>query len=105
MNLQNMKEEIINKISDLVERFARNKDVYKNPKYNETQLRREFLDPFFSALGWDMDNKQGNAEQYKDIVHEDAIKITGTTKAPDYSFRIGGVRKFFVEAKKTGCRC
>ncbi len=95
-----MKEEIINKISDLVERFARNKDVYKNPKYNETQLRREFLDPFFSALGWDMDNKQGNAEQYKDIVHEDAIKITGTTKAPDYSFRIGGVRKFFVEAKK-----
>jgi len=100
MNLQNMKEEIINKISELVERFARNKDVYKNPKYNETQLRREFLDPFFSALGWDMDNKQGNAEQYKDIIHEDAIKITGTTKAPDYSFRIGGVRKFFVEAKK-----
>jgi len=95
-----MKEEIINKISELVERFARNKDVYKNPKYNETQLRREFLDPFFSALGWDMDNKQGNAEQYKDIIHEDAIKITGTTKAPDYSFRIGGVRKFFVEAKK-----
>ena len=95
-----MKEEIINTISELVKRFARNKDVYKNPKYNETQLRREFLDPFFSDLGWDMDNKQGHAEQYKDVVHEDAIKITGTTKAPDYSFRIGGVRKFFVEAKK-----
>lgn len=100
MDLQNMKEEIINKISELVERFARNKDVYKNRKYNETQLRREFLDPFFSALGWDMDNKQGHAEQYKDIIHEDAIKIKGTTKAPDYSFRIGGVRKFFIEAKK-----
>ena len=95
-----MKEEIKNTITELVERFARNKDVYKNPKYNETQLRREFLDPFFSDLGWDMDNKQGHAEQYKDVVHEDAIKITGTTKAPDYSFRIGGVRKFFVEAKK-----
>lgn len=95
-----MKEEIINTISELVERFNRNKDIYKNPKYKETQLRREFLDPFFTALGWDMDNKQGHAEQYKDIVHEDTIKIKGTTKAPDYSFRIGGVRKFFVEAKK-----
>jgi len=95
-----MNEEILNTISELVERFARNEGVYKNPKYKEAQLRREFIDPFFSALGWDMDNKQGHAEQYKDIVHEDAIKITGTTKAPDYSFRIGGVRKFFVEAKK-----
>ena len=24
----------------------------------------------------------------------------GATKAPDYAFRIGGTRKFFVEAKK-----
>jgi len=95
-----MNEEILNTISELVERFARNEGVYKNPKYKEAQLRREFIDPFFSALGWDMDNKQGHAEQYKDIVHEDAIKIKSTTKAPDYSFRIGGVRKFFVEAKK-----
>ncbi|MCH7792613.1 MAG: N-6 DNA methylase, partial [Planctomycetes bacterium] len=42
----------------------------------------------------------GNAEAYKDVVHEDAIKIGGSTKAPDYCFRIGGVRKFFVESKK-----
>ena len=40
------------------------------------------------------------AEAYKDVIHEDAIKIGGATKAPDYCFRIGGTRKFFVEAKK-----
>ena len=28
------------------------------------------------------------------------IKVGGTTKAPDYCFRIGPTRKFFVEAKK-----
>ncbi|MCK4357362.1 MAG: N-6 DNA methylase [Candidatus Cloacimonetes bacterium] len=95
-----MKEKTKNIISNLVIRFHRNKEIYKNPKYNETQLRREFLDPFFSALDWDVANKQGFAEQYKEVVHEDTIKISGTTKAPDYSFRIGGVRKFFVEAKK-----
>ena len=74
----------------LVERFDRNRDAYKSGQYNETQLRQEFLDPFFEALGWDMNNKQGYAEAYKDVIHEDAIKIGGATKAPDYCFRIGG---------------
>jgi type I restriction-modification system DNA methylase subunit len=47
-----------------------------------------------------MQNKLGYAEAYKDVIQEDAIKIGGFTKAPDYCFRIGGARKFFVEAKK-----
>ena len=87
-------------ILDLVERFDRGRDAYRSPSYNETQLRREFLDPFFAALGWDVDNRAGWAEAYKEVIHEDAIKIGGFTKAPDYCFRVGGNRKFFVEAKK-----
>jgi hypothetical protein len=87
-------------IEALVQRFARNRDVYTRPDYKETQVRVEFIDPFFEALGWDVRNVKGYAEQYKDVVHEDAIKISGATKAPDYCFRVGGVRKFFLEAKK-----
>jgi hypothetical protein len=87
-------------IIDLVERFESNLESYKSGHYNETQVRREFVDPFFKALGWDIDNEQGFAEAYKDVIHEDAIKIGATTKAPDYSFRIGGQRKFFLETKK-----
>ncbi|HML76635.1 MAG TPA: N-6 DNA methylase, partial [Anaerohalosphaeraceae bacterium] len=87
-------------IQDLIERFERNRDDYVAGRYNETQLRREFIDPFFKALGWDVDNEQGYAEAYKDVIHEDAIKIGSATKAPDYCFRIGGTRKFFLEAKK-----
>ena len=87
-------------IGERVELFARNREQYRNPDYKEAQLRKEFLDPFFEALGWDVANKQGWAEQYKEVVNEDALKIAGTTKAPDYSFRIGGARKFFAEAKK-----
>ena len=82
-------------IVDLVERFESNLESYKDPHYNETQVRREFVDPFFKALGWDIDNEQGFAEAYKDVIHEDAIKIGATTKAPDYSFRIGGQRKLW----------
>ncbi|MHB9112356.1 MAG: Eco57I restriction-modification methylase domain-containing protein [Thermoleophilia bacterium] len=88
------------KIADLVELFRANEAAYKNPAYNETQTRREFIDPFFKALGWDVDNERGYAPAYKDVIHEDAIKVGGMTKAPDYCFRIGGQRKFFVEAKK-----
>jgi predicted type IV restriction endonuclease len=83
-----------------VAQFQQNLDSYKSGQYNEAQLRREFLDPFFKSLGWDMDNTQGLAEAYKDVVNEDAIRIGGAVKAPDYCFRIGGTRKFFLEAKK-----
>jgi len=87
-------------IRALCETFALHHAHYTSASYNETELRREFLDPFFTALGWDVDNKAGYADAYKDVIHEDAIRIGGYTKAPDYCFRIGGTRKFFVEAKK-----
>lgn len=87
-------------IRELVSRFEEQIDTYSLAKYNETQVRREFIDPFFKALGWDVDNTQGFSEAYKDVVHEDSIKVAGGHRAPDYSFRVGGVRKFFLEAKK-----
>ena len=88
------------RIVELVETFDRNIDAYKKQPYNETQVRREFIDPFFEELGWDVTNKQGYAPAYREVIHEDAIKVGGATEAPDYCFRIGEARKFFVEAKK-----
>ncbi len=87
-------------VKRLVERFDRNADTYKSPAYNETQLRIEFVNPFWKALGWDVDNVDGRALAYRQVVHEGALKVGGATKAPDYSFRIGGTRKFFVETKR-----
>jgi type I restriction-modification system DNA methylase subunit len=87
-------------IKELVDRFEQHRDSYHSGKYNEAQLRREFLDPFLEALGWDLFNKRGYAEAYKEVIHEDSLDIEGENKAPDYAFRIGGARKFFVEAKK-----
>jgi hypothetical protein len=86
-------------IARLVETFERNRESYAQGHYAETQLRREYIDPLFKALGWDVDNTRGWAEAYKDVIHEDAIRIGSSVKAPDYCFRIGGTRKFFVEAK------
>ena len=85
---------------ELVERFDRNADAYRSSAYNETQLRHEFLDPMFELLGWDVNNRKGYAEPYKDVIHEFSLKVGEATKAPDYCFRIGGQPKFYVEAKK-----
>jgi predicted type IV restriction endonuclease len=87
-------------LGSLVERVEANLDAYRGGGYNETLLRRDFLDPFFKALGWDIDNSQGYAQAFREVIHEDAIKVGGATKAPDYSFRIGGQRIFFLEAKR-----
>jgi hypothetical protein len=95
------KDEAYLTLQKLVERFGEQIDSYKSGEYNETLTRRDFIDPFFKALGWDVDNSEGHAEAYREVIHEDKVKVGKATKAPDYSFRLsGGKRLFFVEAKK-----
>lgn len=89
-------------VGQLVDKFRTNADHYTSPAYNETLCRVDFINPMFEALGWDMANRAGYSDAYRDVIHEDAIKIGGATKAPDYCFRIGGTRKFFLEGKKPG---
>lgn len=86
----------------LVEQFRSNREQMRSEVYKEDHLRQDILDRFFGLkiMGWDIGNVNGFSEQYKDVINEDSIKIGKHSKAPDYSFRIGGTRKFFVEAKK-----
>jgi hypothetical protein len=88
------------KVAQLVEQFDRNKAEYRDPAFNEANLRIQFINPMFRALGWDMENEQGHAEAYKEVIHEASLKIGEENKAPDYCFRIGGTPKFYLEAKK-----
>ena len=46
-------------IQELVQRFDEQLSSYQSSHYNETQLRQEFLDPFFETLGWNVFNTQG----------------------------------------------
>jgi adenine-specific DNA-methyltransferase len=50
------KEEAKKEIEKLVERFREHREEYHLPDYNETKTRQDFVNPFFKALGWDMDN-------------------------------------------------
>jgi type I restriction-modification system DNA methylase subunit len=87
-------------IVQLVATFEQHRDAYRKSDFSEVATRHQLIDPFFKALGWDVNNEQGFAEQYKEVIHEDKVKVGTATKAPDYAFCIGKERKFFVEAKK-----
>lgn len=88
------------KIIELVEDFKENKHEYTNPDvFDEENTKVKFLNPFFEALGWNVRN-EGLSARFREVVFEDSVKVGSKTKAPDYSFRIGGERIFFVEAKK-----
>ena len=80
-------------IQRLVEKFEAGRAHFTQPDYNEAQLRQEFVNPFFAALGWDV----GDSHQ---VLHEAGLKSGGSTKHPDYSFLAGRRRAFYVETKK-----
>jgi len=85
------------KLAELVDRFSQNKDEYCSSNYPEAEVRRCFIDPLFEALGWDISNKAGKSFSEQDVVLE-KTEPEGR-KRPDYTFRINGKSKFFVEAK------
>lgn len=86
-------------IQDLVERFSEHIDRYRSKEYNETEVRVHFVNPFFKALGWDVDHE----ERYE-VVHETQVDVEEDgrkrPKHPDYGFRTGTTTRFFVETKK-----
>jgi adenine-specific DNA-methyltransferase len=86
-------------LKSLVENFHRNQATYKSISGSTEILKKDFIIPFFKCLGWDTANKTNQPISTKDLLHENSIIIPGKPKPPDYSFRIGGVRKFFVEVR------
>ena len=88
------------KILELVERFESDIDKYKSLSYNEEEIKIEFINPLFEALGWDVRNKTNKPASLKEVKFEDSVDVQGRIKNPDYSFRLDRARKFFVEAKK-----
>lgn len=61
------KETAYQTLTNLVERFDEQKHSYKRSGYNETLARRDFIGPFFKALGWDIDHSKGYAEAYSGL--------------------------------------
>jgi len=84
------------KLQTLISKFEKDKYHYLSKGYLEAQVRIDFINPFFKALGWDIENKAHKPPHERDVIVELSPETTGR---PDYNFRINGATKFFVEAK------
>ncbi len=84
------------KLLTLISKFEKDKTHYVSKGYPEAQVRIDFINPLFKALGWDIENKAQKPPHERDVIVELSPETTGR---PDYNFRIIGATKFFVEAK------
>jgi type I restriction-modification system DNA methylase subunit len=87
-------------LARLVDIFGKNLAAYKSGGYDEASLRQEFLNPFFRALGWDIENKAGLILQHREVEIESRTQIGGRQKRADYLFRTHPTDRFVCEAKK-----
>jgi type I restriction-modification system DNA methylase subunit len=92
----------IKAIKNLINKFKVDeaKFISSSSTYQEAEARVEFIDPFFTLLGWEMSNASAPCIRLRDVLREESQLTEKSTKKPDYTFRIATVRKFFVEAKR-----
>jgi len=89
------RELVCDKIKSLIQKFEANKYHYLSKDYLEEEVRIDFINPFFEALGWDVQNTKSLSPYEREAV----VEKGETTGRPDYNFRIDGQTKFFVEVK------
>jgi predicted type IV restriction endonuclease len=75
-------------LGELVEKYRKVLSEGNVSKYNEEMTKKDFILPLFRCLGWDVEN-------FSEVTAEEKV----SKKRVDYSFRINGIPKFFLEAR------
>lgn len=96
-------ENALKAVAELVNEFKANEQHYLNPSYSEADVRNDFINKFFIALGWDVRHDIQKNPFEQEVRVEKPVQIAKAQKRADYSFSISPnfrTVKFFVEAKK-----
>ena len=80
-------------VHKLVDDFKKNEKDFLAKTFQETETRTRFIDPFFEALGWHL-NQTDIAKKFWDVHREFSQRDNSTTKKPDYAFRMKDGHKF-----------
>lgn len=90
----------IQELKKLVERFDADFETYKkDQRYNEAMTRQQYIDILLKLLGWDITNPMGFSFNDREVVAEEYSKENKKDR-PDYTIRMNGVSRFYIEAKK-----
>ena len=90
------------KVKELVADFRANEEFYLSPAYQEQESRRDFIDKFWLALGWDV-NHETQKNPFEQEVKVERKELGFSQRRADYAFYLApNFRdvKFYVEAKK-----
>jgi len=67
------KENAKKSIQELTDRFASRQLEYESSGYLESQLRTDFIDELFKALGWDLTNRTNLSPLQREVLLRRAI--------------------------------
>lgn len=90
-------------VKALVDQFKASEKYFLSNNYQEAEVRKDFIDRFFIALGWDVLHQSQKNPYEQEVKVERGVDVSGAQKRADYSFALHpNFRdpKFFVEAKK-----
>ncbi|MFA5012436.1 MAG: TaqI-like C-terminal specificity domain-containing protein [Ignavibacteria bacterium] len=90
-------------VCELVKDFKENESRYLSPQYQEAEVRRDYIDKFFEALGWDVYHRTQKNPYEQEVKVEKGVSVGKAQKRADYAFYIAPEfrqPKFFAEAKK-----
>ena len=64
-------------VEKLIRRFESDRPHYLSWSYFAAQARVDFMTPFFSALGWDVENEEALAHHAREVVFETVEDLRG----------------------------
>ncbi|MCX6897794.1 MAG: N-6 DNA methylase [Verrucomicrobia bacterium] len=98
-------EEAFKRVQHLAADFKANERRYLASDYQEAEVRKDFIDKFWFALGWDVNHDFQTNPYEQEVKVERGVNMAAGSRRADYAFylkpnfREADVR-FYVEAKK-----
>ena len=75
-------------VARLVQDFRAHEHRYMSPQYQEAEARKDFIDKFWKALGWDVDHEVQKNPYEEEVKVERGQDQAGARKRADYAFSL-----------------
>ncbi len=95
-------EKAYNEVAAIVREFEEHRGEFLASNYQESEVRTDFIDKFFTALGWDVAHREQTNPREREVKIEKS-DTAGSTRRVDYAFYLKPDYRtpvFFCEAKK-----
>jgi predicted type IV restriction endonuclease len=96
-------EDAFSVVQSLAKDFEANKAHFLSAAYQESEVRKDFIDKFLIALGWDVNHDWQKNPFEQEVKVERGVSMQGSQRRADYAFYIApNFRevRFYAEAKK-----